>query len=438
MALLFSILVLPVLSLALLLGVELGGVLSSIRSLEAGLDRIALMVGHHLPDMVTAKQSAISEINGFVSRNRGSCRELKPTVSDVNGGIGLNVICRYVPRFASFIGFSDLGLDFRAYSEVTKSPTDTTILLDRSTYLAPERSSLWGDDPPSDYFAQKFANHGDAKYHSQLCNNFVLRNLKLFALALINKNQSSADTNLSRYGIGVFPGDASSLILAGGQTPYLSILKNLNNPQANDNRYNGEVVSSYDCYQQMYFEVSRSDLYGLPVLAHNDPIGVSSLLWSLPAVHGSSRHYDDTWSSIMEGIRHSVGGTATSDFFGNDRQINLVVVAGDVPHLNGDPFPWPSGGWPEGDIEELRTIIAGGKRLELTYIIYAPARHGVDTAEIVNRSLEFERAMATLSKSIGGRFATLVKVYTDEQTLFGEGLSLVRRNAGRITLRRLQ
>ena len=437
--LLFGILIVPILSLALLIGVEIGGILSTIRSIENNLDRIALMVGRHLPNINEASRVADREILSMISRFGLKCDSLVPLIKEFNGGLALQAECFYTPRIVSIVGVKGLQWRFKSNAEVLRAGTDLMLLVDMSAYQAPTVDSLRKSEPPSSYFREKYGDTDEAQLRTQRCNNPITRAIKRFALATYPK---FINTSFHRIGVGFYPGSADSLINGNGNSPYLSLIKDLNQSTIFASNYNGMLGSDYECSQAAEYESENPHLYALPIPAMADSSGLGTQVWGKVVSDYNAAITENTWQSLMEGLRYSASGTTQSgDIFGNDRQIDVVYLAGDVPRNNGERYPW-KGGISDEDTEEFIRITSSGRNVNLVYLIYAPSQVNSKLPNMAERASEFSKSLKGIeklsSRSKNGSFKSFVKVYTDEKLLLKEGLDLVRRNVGSIALRRLQ
>lgn len=435
----FALMLVPILALTLLVGVEIAGVLSMIRSLETSLDRIGVLVGRHLPDLAAATGAVSHEMVKLRQSAGKRCYSINHSIEVIEGGMLINAECEYVPRLLGNLGMEGAHWRFRARSHVVRAASDLMLIIDSSAYLAPQDSRDWGAEPASTYFREKYGDGDEAGQRTRKCNNPVIRAIKRFALAVYPKFLNARGT---RIGIAFIPGNARALIGNGGGSPYLTVLKSLDNPLISENSYSGISGSDHECRQVAEFEFDNPQLFALPEFAMADSSGIGIQIWGKAVCDNTSQLSGNTWNSLMEGFRYGAGGSAPTDIFGNDRDLNIVVLAGDVPRRGGERFPW-AGGINSGERDEFLRVIASGRNINLVYLIYAPA--GIDTgiSSIDERAVSFARALKGINgeeygDAVKGQFRSLVAVYRDERIFFSEGLDLVRRNAGRIVLRRLQ
>jgi hypothetical protein len=206
--------------------------------------------------------------------------------------------------------------------------------------------------------------------------------------------------------------------------------------------YRGALGSDQECRQVSEFEFDNRELFSVPEYVLNDSSGIGTQIWGKAINDNETPLAANTWTSVMEGFRHGAGGGAVGDVFGNDRELNLVVLAGDVPRSGGERYPW-LGGINDEDRDEILRVIGSGRNVNLVLLIYAP--NDIDTGlhDTDERAAAFSRdhkAVAANDNSDSGigKLNSFVQVYHDEDSFLSEGLDLVRGNSGRIVLRRLQ
>jgi len=435
----FALLIVPILALVLLIGVEIAGILSMVRSFETRLDRVALIAGRHLPDASAAIATAQVEMVKLGENIGGRCNSITPSSGVIEGGIVLKIECMYVPRGIASLGIGGAEWRFQAKSEVVRAATDLMLLIDSSAYLGPRGGVRWGSEPSSTYFREMYGDTEEALLRTQQCNNPVIRGIKRFALAAYPKY---INAHSGRIGIGFFPGNVRDLDGSTGGSPYLSVVKNLNHSAVTEANYAGVSGSDHECRQVSDFEFDHQELFSIPEYAMRDPSGIGTQIWGKVISDNNSHLTGNTWMSLMEGFRYGAGGSLTGDLFGSDRELNVVVLAGDVPRSGGERFPW-IGGIGDQDRDEFLRVLSSGRNVNLLYLIYAPADIDTGLDGIHERAKMFATALHRVSEegqreAEKGRFRSIVEVYRDENSLLTSGLDLVRRNAGRIVLRRLQ
>jgi hypothetical protein len=436
---LFAILVVPILSLSLLIGVEIGGVMSMARALETRLDRIALLVGRHLPDSSAAAAAANYEMLQLGERTGRGCTSIVPSVGEIDGGIVLTAECLYVPAIAVSLGFGTTGWRFTIRSEVVRAATDLMLIIDSSAYLGPQAGAVWGNEPASTFFREMYSNDSEARIRTQRCNNPVVRGIKRFALAAYPKFMKAHG---NRLGVGFFPGSVIELVSVGGGSPYLALAKQLDDQRVSEGHYAGVFGSDHECRQVAEFEFDHRELFGLPEFALNDSSGLGAQIWGKVLSDSKAELDGNTWKSLMEGFRYGASGSPTGDVFGADRELNIIVLAGDVPRNGGERFPWV-GGINDEDRDEYLRFLGGGRNVNLLYLIYAPSDLETGLTSINERATKFSDALKGAMGSANGRlgwgsFKSFVGVYREESSFLKDGLDLVRRNAGSIALRSLQ
>jgi len=433
---LFAFLAVPILSLALLVGVEIGGVLSTTRGLENGLDRIALLVGRHLPDVNAATAAANYEMVKLGGMSWSRCNSIVSSVREIDGGVVLKAECFYVPRIVAGLGFGNSGWRFTVRSNVVRAATDLMLLIDSSAYLGPEEGAVWGNEPSSTYFGEMYSDRTESQRRTQRCNNPVVRGIKRFALAAYPKFMNSS---CSRIGVGFFPGNVLETVSYSGGSPYLSVVKSLNNAVITEGQYVGISGSDHECRRVAEFEFDHPELFSIPEYAMNDSSGIGTQIWGKAVSDNTGQLTGNTWRSLMEGFRYGISGAITGDVFGNDRELNIVVLAGDVPRNGGERFPW-AGGISSEDRDELLKLVSGGRNVNVLYLIYAPVDINTGLTGIRERAKKFSEALNVLffRQPESGSLRSFVEVYRDEGSFLKDGLDLVRRNAGGVVLRRLQ
>ena len=376
--------VIPFIFFVFCLVLDLTNYYSERQRFQSQIDEISVTATRFLPFEQEAARVAQEMLQAFPFENRAQIRTTSSSLS-------IEVLGEYPVQLGKFFGL-DLAVPFTGFSRSVANSSDTVIVFDNSSYLAPDPQvgSVWGNgaDWPSGFLFNylQFRGNPSPQVLTQQCFNPAFSAMK--QAAIVSFDFLSSFT-LNRVGLVFSPGAFQSPVRARELLARSETVQ----PQGGEARFES---ASFDYSSNEYCgAIAERDTwpaYQLPRENQNLP-GPSIPLINRPAymIEAGSWSFDQSYAPYLLG-REAIWSRAVYPSIGDFREVfhqahesllvssayssrgaqsgvapkRIVMFMGDVPWIEGQRFP------DAGTLDLVRNEFRRAEELEveIVYVLF--------------------------------------------------------------------